>query len=61
MTLSDNFEEIKMKKIKCPICKSKFKYLHACQKAVGFKGGPPCITREWALNPPKKYSQNSGN
>ena len=40
-----------MNKIKCPVCGAHFKYSHVCRKLFNH----PCITRKWALNPPKKY------
>jgi len=39
------------KRVRCPVCAARFKHTHVCRKLSNH----PCITREWALNPPKKY------
>jgi len=41
-------------KVKCPVCGSRFKFTHVCRKMPNH----PCITREWAKNPPKKWKKS---
>lgn len=41
----------RVEKVSCPVCKARFRWEHVCRKMRHH----PCVTREWALNPPKKY------
>lgn len=43
-----------LKRVKCPVCAAKFKYSHVCRELPNH----PCITRVWALSPPKKYRKS---
>lgn len=48
-----------VEQVKCPVCNARFKYTHVCREIPNRNvTGGTCITRQWALNPPKKYRTN---